>query len=305
MDKIVKLVVCGCLCLLFGVNVRAEEVETVPIKKGDVLLESSDYSEIRKLETEMLEDLEDLYEGSEVLNPDIPEKIDFSKAVKVYIDTGIEQLNTDKQSDIVECLEKSTYVWVIPMEISGENAEITVAKGLPLNKENAYMLTEKEKKEIEEQEGKWMITETARLVTDAYVDQIHENRSIQKNAEEVVFVGAIPGMRYPVAVGFRNGKAEDMYSLGFTYQIVEAIREKSDKRLKKGIGNLKYDYETIINLSNNYEINENDMSGGAGGELAIGEKSYESFYIIVFSVIIVSVFAAIFCVYLQLPNRKK
>lgn len=293
MKKTIIVLLCSCMLFLLGATAQAEDLEEVPMKETDILSKSADFKAIKKLEADMLFELEYLYEGSEVVSPDIPERIDYSEAVKIYVNTDIQYLETNEKSEIETQLEKSIYVWVIPMKISGENVRITLAKGLPLNEENANILSEEEKKEIRANEGNWTITEVARGVTESYLSQLASNSDVKEECDEVVLIGGIPGMHEPVALGFDDGKAENLYSLGYSYPIVNSMKSNSRYNIKKGISDEKYDFETIMKASQSYDTSENTLSGGAGGGGSIvGEESYTSIYIVVVPVIIISVIVA-------------
>lgn len=152
MKKILLLILCSFILMNFGTVASAESVWEVLGEKEDILTESDDFEGVKKLEAEMLRGLEDMCDW--LKDPsDFPESMDFSMAVKVYVDTGIQNYETDQEKEIIKNFGQSEYVWVIPMVISGENVTVTVAKGQPLNEERASVLTSEEKDEIRDRKS--------------------------------------------------------------------------------------------------------------------------------------------------------
>lgn len=109
MKKLIAAILSGIMIFSLGTSVQAEDSVDIPMQKSDILCESSDFEAVKKLESQMLIELKEMYDGLEMPS-DFPEKMDFSYAVKIYVDTGIQNFNTDKESEIMENLRQSTYV---------------------------------------------------------------------------------------------------------------------------------------------------------------------------------------------------
>lgn len=289
MKKVIVIMLFSLAMLFLKFTAQAEDVTKVPIDETDILTESSDFKKIKELEDEMLRRMRSMYDGED-LPSDFPKKIDYSQAVKIYINTEIQELETNKEVEIVDLLKQSNYVWVIPIKISEENFKIIVAKGLALNKNNVYLLTEGEQQKILENEGKWSISSVSRGVGEAYLSYLADNSAIEGDCDKVVIIGGIPGMHEPVALGFAYGKAESWYSLGFSYPIIESMKSSSRLKIRKGIDSGKYDFESVMKASQSYVINDGDTtSGGAGGSIV---EEYTSLYFITVPVVIISIIVA-------------
>lgn len=284
MKKLFLLLLSSILLMQFGTSAMAESADDIPIQNEDILTESADFAGVKKLEKEMLEGLKRMYDEAE-LPSDFPEHMDYSKAVKIYVDTGIQDFGTDKETEIIKNLEQSNFVWIIPMVIGGENVRVTVARGLPLNEERASILTEEERKEIRSQEGKWTVTEYAVGIGEPFLSQIQDHKDVLKDCDHVVLVGGVPGLREPAALGFQDGKAVGWMSLGYQYPIIEdtpAARSRTD-----GL----YDFNTVMEASQEYANSLDNTSGGGG---AIVEKEPPvSIFIVAVPVVVIAVIVGI------------
>ncbi len=257
MKKILLLILCSVILMNFGTVASAESVWEVLGEKEDILTESNDFLEVKKLEEEMLRGLKNMYDGMEMPS-DFPESMDFSMAVKVYVDTGIQNYETDQEKEIIKNFGQSEYVWVIPMVISGENVTVTVAKGQPLNEERASVLTSEEKDEIRDQEGKWTISEWAVGVGDPLLSQVQDKKDLLKDCDRAVLVGGVPGLHEPAVLGFKEGKAALWMPLGFSYPMLEDLPKS------RGVSNGLYQYSDVIEASQEYVRYINSGSGGGG-----------------------------------------
>lgn len=292
MKKILLLILCSFILMNFGTVASAESVWEVLGEKEDILTESDDFEGVKKLEAEMLRGLEDMCDW--LKDPsDFPESMDFSMAVKVYVDTGIQNYETDQEKEIIKNFGQSEYVWVIPMVISGENVTVTVAKGQPLNEERASVLTSEEKDEIRDQEGKWTISEWAVGVGDPLLSQVQDKKDLLKDCNRAVLVGGVPGLHEPAVLGFKEGKAALWMPLGFSYPMLEDLPKS------RGVSNGLYQYSDVIEASQEYVRYINSGSGGGGS--IVEKEPPVSIFIVIVSVAVVSVFAAIFVIW----ERKK
>ena len=284
MKKLMVLIIGGILLMQLCTFAKAESVEDIPVEKGDILCESVDFEEIKKLESEMLNGLEDMCDWLEKPS-DFPKKMDFSNAVKIYVDTGIQNLGTDKETEIMKNLALSNYVWVIHMKIGGENVSVTVARGKPLNEERASVLTAEDREEIANQEGKWMISEWATGVAEPFLSQIQDNQDIVKSCDHTVLIGGVPGLRQPAVLGFQDGKALGWMSLGYDYPILEEM--SNTRSASKGL----YDFDAVMEASQEYANSIDNTSGGGG---TIVEKELPvSIYIVAAPVAVISIFVGI------------
>lgn len=253
MKKIIILLFSVTLLMQSCTFAKAESEKEIPVQKEDILCESADFEGVKKLEDEMLNGLKDMCDWLED-SSHFPEEMDFSKGVKIYVNTGIQNFGTDQESEIMKNLEQSKYVWVIPMKIGGEYVSVTAAKGNPLNEERAAMLTAQEREEIEKQEGKWTVSEWATGVAEPYLSQIQNNKEIMEACDHTVLIGGVPGLHEPAVLGFKDGKALGWMSLGFGYPVLEEIPTA------RSVSNGLYDFHAVMEASQEYANSINNAS---------------------------------------------
>lgn len=282
--NILGLLVVAVLLINASISLKADEL---PIQENDVLSNSSDYEEISALEDEILSELREISGVSEGL-----EQIDFSKGIKVYINTDILQLNTDNKESILSELHSGDYVWVIPFTIDNENYQVTLGKGMPLSEEAKEVLTPSQQQHIIEQEGKWGISEISRGTVAPYMEQL-ENKEELDHYSQVVFIGSIPGIAMPMALCFDSQKATEWVGLGFSYPVIEDnIQTRSSSDI--------YDFQTLVAAAKTYDTgNSSDLNGGMGA-IASDNNTFSKILIYVISFAAVIVIAGVFFI-----ERKK
>lgn len=235
----------------------------------DEFVKSMEYSEIISLTDIIKENVESIYQAeyknNTTLNSDV---ITFDNIEKIYIDTGIETVQSDKKEDILKLLERSDYVWVVPLEIEGKNIEVTLAQGLPFNESIADVLTPEEAQEIKDNEGKWIITQITVDASQTYTRLINENVKNTK-IEQVVLVGGIPGIINPIGIGFTGDKATHWVNIDNVLNIDEKNRsgESSTNLL---------DFNTTLDQIEEHYNKTKDLPEGSmmGGELQISSDAY-------------------------------
>lgn len=117
----------------------------------------ADYLEIVNLEEEIIGMLNDFrqYTKNERLPDDF--KISFDSAKKIYVDADIFSIETSEKQEIKKELKKSTYMWLLLINIGADTYQIHIAKGLPLDDAIADKLTTEEIQRIKDAEGKWIV----------------------------------------------------------------------------------------------------------------------------------------------------
>lgn len=159
------------LCLVSNMAFAKESIDY-----GKKLTEYEYFADIYALDEDIIKELKEIYllehpEGAEKALADFP-SIDYEEAIKVYINTGIQNISSSDQEVIVEWLNKSDYVWVLPLEYNGENMQVTLARGKELREELINAATEEERELIDNREGNWKISEIAIGRPDNYKKQI-------------------------------------------------------------------------------------------------------------------------------------
>lgn len=225
--------------LMHSENVFAAEPK-LPIAEEDLLETSDDFKEIRLLE-------DDIRNNFLLFVDEVPESIDFSQAVRIYVDTNLVNLKSTQQEVLFEALDDSNYVWVVPMKANGEWYSVTIARGLPFNGDNRGVLTEEDIEYLRSMEGKWQITETINGGVAGYYSQLMNYGDEILNYDRIIFVSSQPGMRMPIAIGFSDGAARSWISLGYKYPVISNAENAS------GNDNGIYDFETIAKLVRRYD----------------------------------------------------
>lgn len=234
-------------------NVFAAEPK-LQIAEEDLLETNDDYNEIKLLEEDIRNHV--LAMGAQ----GVPENIDFSHAVRIYVDTNIVELNSTQQEVLLDALADSNYVWVVPVEVEGEWCSVTIARGLPFDGDDRGVLTEEDIEYLRSMEGKWYITETIRGGVEGYYSQLLNYGAELLDYDRIIFISSQPGIRMPIAIGLSDGEARSWISLGFGYPIISEVENA------RGVDNGIYDFETIAELALDYNggfINS-DISTGYG-----------------------------------------
>lgn len=231
----------------------------------ETFIKSEAYQDIKKEEAYVKESIATLLyeENSESVPKDFNPVLQYDQAEKVYIDTGIENLKSEEEAEIRNFLNECNYVWVIPVEVDGKNIQVTAAKGRPLDPERSKNLNEEERKQIKENEGKWGITEVAVREMEPYARQMKNMSGI---ADEYVLVGGIPGLRMPIAIGFKDGEAKNWITLGYQYEILEEMPKTSGSQ--DGV----FDYSAVKDRLEEYDGDPNLFGGGQSPEFGVNSK---------------------------------
>ena len=85
-------------------------------------------------------------------------------------------------------------------------------------------------------------------------------------ADEYVLVGGIPGLRMPIAIGFKDQEAKYWIELGYQYEILEEM--PNTKTAQDGI----FDYGEVKSRLEEYESDPNVLGGGQSVEIEENNK---------------------------------
>ena len=258
MNKIFKLFLSIATLVLVSTSFAYAEEQN--FSNHDEFTGSPEYSSICSLESQTLEELEEIIEIDHGEIPsDFPTSLDYSKISKVYVDTGIEKITSSDQSDIESILAQSKYVWVLPIDVGGIHYKITYSISSGLNPEAADILTDEEKQELTKKEGNWVISEIGEYSIEAYSDVL-SGKLAGTSIDRAVLIGGIPGCNMPVALGFSGTEAVAWISLGFDSEILESIPQT------RSGGNGVYDYSAVLQKMNTYEVDVDSTGGGSSVE---------------------------------------
>lgn len=173
---------------------------------------SPEYAEIISLEDEMLLWLEDACDYGELSIP-ANLAIDFTRAVKLYVGTDIFSLNTQAKNVILEALEQGPYMWIVPVWIQDTQIMLEIVKGMPLNPDAEPYLTEEQKEKIISQEGKWTVGGYTANWCPEYLTTIQNTLQTQRDCQDYVLVGGLPGLEKPVALFMDDKSAKKVLML--------------------------------------------------------------------------------------------
>lgn len=225
--------------LLLGpfLNVKAENSELPKqIAKEDVLFSSEDYKGVKALESEIEKDLDECTGHEVTLNEQ-----DYKSAIKIYTNAGIVESGDPDENTITKIAGKATYVWYFSYE--GKYA-VTVARGLPLRDGAKKTLTKEEQKKVTENVGKWMITSYGTGENTSYIDTLKKNLPDIDSYDRVIFLGGEKGFDSPIALSLKNGKADKLVSLGYSYEAMGDKTVGSFVDVVKTASKIKYDDAT-------------------------------------------------------------
>lgn len=259
MESVLSKYMRKILVLLIGIfALSSVKIDSQAVDdKSEKLTNAVEFDSIEELEEQMLSETTEFLENENIKFNNL--SVSYLEASKVYIDSDISITDTVNENDIMDFLKQGDYVWVIPVygidESENQNITITVAKALPYDENKCQILSEEEKQLVREEAGKWGISEIGISENIPYAEQMKQIDKIV-DVDHYTIVGGLKGMFQPVAIGFKNGMAKYVISLGYDYELLQN-RSGNDK-VNEGI----YDYKLIREKMNVYKETENVSGGG-------------------------------------------
>ena len=119
-------------------------------------LSSNVENEVMNISDEIVTVVNEIYENRDIKVT--AEDIDYSKAYKVYVDTNIFRLSTNKADKIKETLETGNYIYLLPIDVSDGTIVVNLQKGLPLSENSKKVLSLEEQQEVLDNVGKWIVS---------------------------------------------------------------------------------------------------------------------------------------------------
>lgn len=206
--------------------------------------------------------------------------IDYNKAVKVYVDTNVFELSTNRANEIENALEKGNYIYLLPISINNGTIVLNIQKGLPLSDNAITVLTEEEQQEILEHVGKWVVSSTA------IYDSGNMNYDYLKTLSNVIgeipegtmLVGSLPVFHDVVAlVPDEEGIVESLVP------VTNTVYDENSVKYQRNYDKV-YNYEQVKEYANNLPEEDSNMAGTAG---IIPTTNYQIVYISVFALLAV------------------
>ena len=232
MKKIISVIVVAVLTCSF----------TMLCQASDMYDKQAGLEEIEKLSSEILEFVNSGYRGVYDGEPAEEKDIDFSKAYKTYVDLDIFQKEKLSEEELEKMIQESPVVWTVPVYYDEATCLVEVSKGLPLDKENEDDLTEEQKEQIINAEGKWTVVSCS--FEDGHVDRLEEISSTLKEnhmaeGENYVLLGGVPNVRTELIASVKDVYIDKLISskrdIGLENANSQDRRSGEGKVLKEGV----------------------------------------------------------------------
>lgn len=245
-------------------------------------------SELNDITTDIVTVVNELY--SQKLGSISDSDIDYSQAFKVFVDTNVFKLPTNKMNDIQQELNQGNYVYVLPIKTANGTVVVNIQKGLPLSDAAQIILTEEEQKEVLRNVGKWKVSNTSYYSVG---DTRYNYTATLKNQvgeipEETILVGSLPIFRDVVAlVANADGMVDVIVPVTETSLTINNILSRSSNT------NI-YGYQDIKNIANSLPDENSEEAGTSANINAISKPNTSVwFFSIVTAMLIVIGF--VFC----------
>ena len=260
MKKIISVIVVAVLTCSF----------TMLCQASDMYDKQAGLEEIEKLSSEILEFVNSGYRGVYDGEPAEEKDIDFSKAYKTYVDLDIFQKEKLSEEELEKMIQESPVVWTVPVYYDEATCLVEVSKGLPLDKENEDDLTEEQKEQIINAEGKWTVVSCS--FEDGHVDRLEEISSTLKEnhmaeGENYVLLGGVPNVRTELIASVKDGYIDKLISskrdIGLENANSQDRRSGEGKVLKEGVSYSFSEFRNaVLSDASVMPIAEDETTGG-------------------------------------------
>lgn len=248
--------------------------------------------EIEELSSEILEFANNCY--GELYDGELAEEkdIDFSKAYKTYVDLDIFQKENISEEELEKMIQASPVVWTIPVYYAQETCLVEVSRGLPLDKENEADLTEEQKEQIINSEGKWTVVSCS--FEDGYVDRVDEIELLLKENdipqdEKYILLGGVPNVQTELIASVKDGYVDRLISSKRDITLESANtkdnRSEEDRVLKEGVSYSFSEFRSAVLSDTSTKPTVQNETNGTLGETKTA--NYNIGLIIVLSVVAV------------------
>lgn len=245
-------------------------------------LSSNVENEVMDISDEIVTVVNEIYENRDIKVT--AEDIDYSKAYKVYVDTNIFRLSTNKADKIKETLETGNYIYLLPIDVSDGTIVVNLQKGLPLSENSKKVLSLEEQQEVLDNVGKWIVSSVYFYENGNFnFDYERKLKSlIGVIPEDTMLVGSLPIFEDVVAlIPNEDGIIESIVPLS------TSTKEKDLINYSTKNNSYIYSYKQIKEIANDLPDEDPNIAGEAANiETGI------NYIMIAFSVVLTLVIVA-------------
>lgn len=245
-------------------------------------LSSNVENEVMDISDEIVTVVNEIYENRDIKVT--AEDIDYSKAYKVYVDTNIFRLSTNKADKIKETLETGNYIYLLPIDVSDGTIVVNIQKGLPLSENSKKVLSLEEQQEVLDNVGKWIVS-SVYFYENGNLNFDYERKLkslIGVIPEDTMLVGSLPIFEDVVAlIPNEDGIIESIVPLS------TLTKEKNLINYSTKNNSYIYSYKQIKEIANDLP----DADPNIAGEVANIETDI-NYIMIAFSVVLTLVIVA-------------
>lgn len=245
-------------------------------------LSSNVENEVMDISDEIVTVVNEIYENRDIKVT--AEDIDYSKAYKVYVDTNIFRLSTNKADKIKETLETGNYIYLLPIDVSDGTIVVNLQKGLPLSENSKKVLSLEEQQEVLDNVGKWIVS-SVYFYENGNLNFDYERKLkslIGVIPEDTMLVGSLPIFEDVVAlIPNEDGIIESIVPLS------TLTKEKNLINYSTKNNSYIYSYKQIKEIANDLP----DADPNIAGEAANIETDI-NYIMIAFSVVLTLVIVA-------------
>lgn len=187
------------------------------------LTDSEDYAEISALKDEILSSADELYEVGEIKTKLRESDIDFSKAVKIYVDNSLTISDLEHSKSLLEKLSNVGYIWELPVKTNDDLLTFTFNIGQPLD---WFLLS-----------TSW--NNTSDMDYRVYVDNVMKDNNLSRDDALFVLVGGFDPVYHPILLEIKDHVTGIITPCGstaatFSMLIRDNVRQSLQSREDKG-----------------------------------------------------------------------
>lgn len=199
------------------------------------------------------------------------EDIDYSKAMKIYVDVNILENKQFDSKTLQTYAETAEYIYYLPIYVDGSSIYLTISKGKEVTERALSVLDEEDIEKLQNLVGKWYVPE---IQIYPYVVDYKNEVAITLNEnnlenEQVYFFGGISG-NIPLVAAICSGDSD------VQFKIVKQIKNKNDSVMgdEENKQNNIISYEEIREIAlSDGELQDGQMGSVGQNYLHSNEKT--------------------------------